>query len=118
MLKQLMRALTKEKHQNDYIYPTAVLCVDSAIDKDIIERSEHILKHNGYIVVKVQNFKNGTGNEATRDMYDNMDMQSIRNADIVVGVSTNSNGQMEDSIKEALKYAKECYVMTDTLHFV
>lgn len=113
-----MRALLKEKHQNDYVYPTAVLCVDDVIGEDIIKRSEHILRHDGYIVIKVQNFKSGKVDDSVHEMYDNMDMQSIRNADIVVGVTTSRDGILEQSIEDALKYAKENYVMTNILHFV
>lgn len=113
-----MNALKREKYQNSYVYPTAVLCVDTALGDDIIKRAEHILKHDGYIVIKVVNFKHSTANENISDMYNSMDMQSIRNADVVIGVTISNDNKFEDSIAEALQYAKDNYVTTDTMHFV
>ena len=115
-MKKLMNLLKKNKEE--YIYPTAALCVDSGLGENMIRRCEHILKHGGYVVIKVINFKRNAGNDETSRMYDEMDMQVIRNADVVYGVYTEDVNAVEQSIQDALDYARENKKHVEMLHFV
>ena len=116
MMSKLKNLL--KKNNDEYRYPTAALCLDSGLGKDIIQRSEHILKHAGYIVIKVINFKRNAGNDETSRMYDEMDMQVIRDADVVYGVYAEDTRTIEQSIQDALDYARENKKHVDMLHFV
>ena len=111
--------LLKQSNQQEYNFPIAALCVNSEIEPDIVKRSERILRHDGYIVVKVINFTNKPDDNDLDIMYSNMNKQIIENADLVVGISIDNNSvAVPTDINLALKYAKQLHINTNILHFV
>ena len=117
MIKKAMRKLQRLVTGQDYKFPTAALCIDSQLSDDIVKRAERILRHNGYIVIRVVDFYEADENSAEEYMYYNMNKQIIENADRVFGICT-KNEDTPESITAAIKYAKQKFADTDFISFV
>ena len=116
MIKKVMRKLQRLATGRDYKFPIAALCIDSQLSDDIVKRAERILRHNGYIVVRVADFCEEHENSMEYMCY-NMNKQIIENADRVFGICVEKEDTPE-SITAAIKYAKQKFIDTDFINFV
>ena len=116
MIKKVMRQLQRLATGRDYKFPIAALCIDSQLSDGIVKRAERILRHNGYIVIRVVDFCEEHEN-SIEYMYYNMNKQIIENADRVFGICDKKEDTPE-SITAAIKYAKQKFVDTDFINFV